>query len=72
MYSFVHSKSQNRLRLEKAKAMVYIYTNNWFLFQRPSADLVCCYDDNIFLKDFNHDGGAFYNTINNNDNDDGD
>jgi hypothetical protein len=31
MYSFVHSKSRNRLRIDKAEALVYIYTNSKLL-----------------------------------------
>jgi hypothetical protein len=38
MYSFVHSKTQNHLGVEKAEALVYIYTNSRLLRQRPGAD----------------------------------
>jgi hypothetical protein len=31
MYSFVHNKSRNRLGVDKAEALVYIYTNSKFL-----------------------------------------
>jgi hypothetical protein len=31
MYSFVHSKSRNRLGIDKAEALVYIYTNSKLL-----------------------------------------
>jgi hypothetical protein len=31
MYSFVHSKSRNRLGVDKAEALVYIYTNSKLL-----------------------------------------
>ena len=41
--------------MEKAEALVYIYTNSCLLCQRPSANLVHYYDDNIFLKDSNDD-----------------
>jgi hypothetical protein len=40
MYSFVHSKSRNHLGVDKAEALVYIYTNSKLLCQRPSADPV--------------------------------
>jgi hypothetical protein len=62
MYSFVYSKTQNRLGVEKAEALVYIYTNSRLLRQRPSADPVRYYDDNIFLEDSNDDGGALSET----------
>jgi hypothetical protein len=51
MYSFVHSKTRNRLGVEKAEALYYIYTNSCLLRQRPSLDPVRYYDDNIFSKD---------------------
>jgi hypothetical protein len=51
MYSFVHSKSRNRLRVDKAEALVYIYTNSKLLHQRPGADPVRWYDNNIFSED---------------------
>jgi hypothetical protein len=38
MYSFVHNKSHNRLMVDKAEALVYIYTNLKLLRQRPGAD----------------------------------
>jgi hypothetical protein len=50
MYSFVHSKSRNRLRVDKAEALVYIYTNSKLLCQRPGADPMRWYD-NIFSED---------------------
>jgi hypothetical protein len=40
MYSFVHSKSCNRLGVGKAEALVYIYTNSIFFKQRLGADSV--------------------------------
>jgi hypothetical protein len=71
MYSFVHSKTWNHLRMDKAEALVYIYTNSRLLYQRPGADPVRYYDDNIFLEDSDDDGGAFSET-DDNDNDDND
>jgi hypothetical protein len=62
MYSFVHSKMRNRLGVDKAEALVYIYTNSHLLRQRPSADRVRYYDDNIFSKDSDDDGGALSET----------
>jgi hypothetical protein len=58
MYSFVHSKTQSRLGVEKAEALVYIYTNSRLLCQRASASPVHYYDDNIFSKDSDDDAGA--------------
>jgi hypothetical protein len=58
MYSFVHSKIQNRLEVENVEALVYIYTNSRLLRQRPGADLIHYYDDNIFLEDSDDNGGA--------------
>jgi hypothetical protein len=40
MYSFFHSKSRNRLGVDKAEALVYIYTNSKLLRQRLGADPV--------------------------------
>jgi hypothetical protein len=51
MYSFVHSKNRNRLGVDKVEALVYIYTNSKLLRQRPGADPVRWYDNNIFSKD---------------------
>ena len=51
MYTFVHSKSCNRLEVDKAEALVYIYTNSKLLCQRLGADPVCWYNNNIFSKD---------------------
>jgi hypothetical protein len=51
MYSFVHNKSRNCLGVDKAEALVYIYTNSKLLCQRPRADLVRWYDNNIFSED---------------------
>jgi hypothetical protein len=58
MYSFVHSKTRNRLGVEKAEALVYIYTSSHLLRQRPGVDPVRYYDDNIFSEDSDDDGGA--------------
>jgi hypothetical protein len=58
MYSFVHSKTRNRLGVEKAEALVYIYTNSRLLRQRAGADPVRYYDDNIFSEDSDDDAGA--------------
>jgi hypothetical protein len=55
MYSFVHSKSRNRLGVDKAEALVYIYTNSELLRQRPGADPVHWYDNNIFSEDSDPD-----------------
>jgi hypothetical protein len=55
MYSLVHSKTWNHLRMDKAEALVYIYTNSRLLYQRPGADPVRYYDDNIFLEDSDDD-----------------
>jgi hypothetical protein len=55
MYSFVHNKSHNHLRVDKAEALVYIYTNSKLLRQRPRADLVHWYNNNIFFEDSDPD-----------------
>jgi uncharacterized membrane protein YgcG len=52
MYSFVHSKTQNHLGVEKAEALFYIYTNSHLLRQRLDAD-----DDNDDNNDNNGNGG---------------
>jgi hypothetical protein len=59
MYSFVHSKGRNRLGIDKAEALVYIYTNSKLLRQRPGADLVRWYDNNIFSKDSDPDDNGY-------------
>ena len=69
MHFFVLSKIQNILKVEKAKALVYVYTNSCLLCQRPSANPLCYYDDNIFLKDFNDDGEALSKTDDDNNDD---
>jgi hypothetical protein len=63
------------LGVEKVEALVYIYTNNRLLRQRPCADPIRYYDENIFSKDSDDDSGALSETNdndndNNNDNDD--
>jgi hypothetical protein len=55
MYSFVHSKSRNCLGIDKAEALVYIYTNSKLLRQKSGADPVRWYDNNIFSKDSDPD-----------------
>jgi hypothetical protein len=62
MYSFVHNKMRNCFVVDKAEALVYIYTNSRLLRQRPGADLVRYYDDNIFSEDSDDDGGALSET----------
>jgi hypothetical protein len=62
MYSFVHSKTRNRLEVEKVEALVYIYTNSRLMRQRPGAYPVRYYDDNIFSEDSDDDGGALSKT----------
>jgi hypothetical protein len=62
MYFFVHSKTRNRLEVDKAKALVYIYVNSFLFRQRPGADPVHYYDDNIFSEDSDDDGGALSET----------
>ena len=54
--------------MEKVEALVYIYTNSRLLHQRPGANPVRYYDDNIFSEDFDDDGGALSET-DDNDND---
>jgi hypothetical protein len=55
MYLFVHSKSCNRLGVDKAEALVYIYTNSKLLRQKPGADPMRWYDNNIFSEDSDPD-----------------
>jgi hypothetical protein len=55
MYSFVHNKSRNRLGVDKAEALVYIYTNSKLLRQRLGAYPVHWYDNNILSKDSDPD-----------------
>jgi hypothetical protein len=62
MYSFVHSNMRNRLGVDKVEALVYIYMNSRLLRQRPGADPVHYYDDNIFSEDSNDDGRALSET----------
>ena len=58
MYSFVYNKSRNRLGVDKAKALVYIYTNSKLLHWRPGADPVHWYDNNIFSEDLDLDNNG--------------
>jgi hypothetical protein len=58
MYSFVHSKSRNRLGVDKAEVLVYIYTNSKLLCQRPRADPVHWYNNNIFSEDSDPDNNG--------------
>jgi hypothetical protein len=69
MYSFVYSNSRNRLGVEKAEALIYIYTNSLLLHQRLNIDPVRNYDDNIFSEDSNDDGGTHSNTDEDNNDD---
>jgi hypothetical protein len=62
MYSFVHNKTRNRLGVDKVEALVYIYTNSRLLCQRPGADPMHYYDDNIFSEDSDDDGGVLSET----------
>jgi hypothetical protein len=72
MYSFLHSRSWNRLEVDKAKALFYDCTKSELLHQRPGADPIRYHDDNIFSEDSNDDGGVFSNKDdNNNDDNDG-
>jgi hypothetical protein len=62
MYSFRRSKTQNRLGVDKAEVLVYIYTNSRLFPQRPSAGPIRYYDENIFSDDSSDDGGALSET----------
>jgi hypothetical protein len=55
--------------VNKAEALVYIYTNSRLLRQRLGTDPMRYYDDNIFSEDSDDDGGALSET-DNDDNDD--
>jgi hypothetical protein len=59
MYSFVHSKSRNRLGVDKAEALVYIYTNSKLFRQRPGANPVRWYDNNILFEDSDPDDNGY-------------
>jgi hypothetical protein len=50
------------LGVEKAEALVYIYTNSRLLRQRAGADLVRYYDDNIFSEDSDDDDNDGYDS----------
>jgi hypothetical protein len=71
MYSFVHSKTRNRSRVEQAEELVYIYTNGCLLHQRLGTDPIHYHDDNIFLEDSDDDNRALSKT-DDDDNDDND
>jgi hypothetical protein len=72
MYSFVHSKSCNRLGVDKAEALVYIYTNSKLLRQKSGADHVRWYNNNIFFEDSDpDDNGEETESEENDDNGDG-
>jgi hypothetical protein len=71
MYSFVHSISRNRIGIDKAEALVYIYTNSKLLRQKPGANSVHWYDNNIFSKDSDLDDNGEETESEGND-DDGD
>jgi hypothetical protein len=51
MYSFVHSKSRNRLTTERAEELVYIYTNSRTLRERGAADPARWYTENMLSED---------------------
>jgi hypothetical protein len=51
MYSFVHSKSRNRLATERAEELVYIYTNSRTLRERGAADPARWYTENMLSED---------------------
>jgi len=55
IYSFVHNKSRNRLAPEKAKSLVYIYTNSRVLRKRAKPDPIRWYDANILSEDSDAD-----------------
>ena len=57
------------MEVEKTEALVYIYSNSRIFCQKPGANSVRYYDDNIFLEDSNDDGRAFLDTNDNNNND---
>ena len=59
MYSFVYNKSRNRLGVDKAKALVYIYTNSKLLRQSPRTDPVHWYDNNIFFENSDPDDNGY-------------
>jgi hypothetical protein len=57
------------LEVDKAEALVYIYMNSRLLHQRPGADPVRYYDDNILSEGSDDDSGALSET-DDDDNDD--
>jgi hypothetical protein len=52
---FCAQQNVEPLEVDKAEALVYIYMNSRLLHQRPGADPVRYYDDNIFLEDSDDD-----------------
>jgi hypothetical protein len=52
--------------------LVYIYTNSRLFYQRPDIDPIHYYNDNIFLKDSDHDSGVVSDKNNDSNVDDGD
>ena len=72
MYSFVHSKSCNCLGVDKAKTLVYSYTNLKLLLQKLGVDLIHWYDNNIFCEDSDpNDNGKDTKSEGNDDDGDG-
>ena len=57
MYSFVHNKVRNRLGVEKSEDLVYIYTNSRFLRERPRANPLHWYENNVWSEESDPDGG---------------
>lgn len=55
IYSFLCNKSRNRVAPEKAKSLVYIYTNVRVLRERHIQDLISWYDANILSKNSDFD-----------------
>jgi hypothetical protein len=62
---------RNRLGVDKAKALVYIYTNSKLLWQKPGANPVRWYDNNIFSENSDPDDNGKETESEGND-DDGD
>lgn len=56
MYSFVHSKSRNRLGVKKAEDLVYIYTNSRLLRERARPNAIHWYDDNVHSEESDPSG----------------
>jgi hypothetical protein len=51
LYSFVHSKVQNRLTMKHVEDLVYIYTNKKFLWEWLGANPIAWYEKNMLFKD---------------------